>query len=127
MDVSAPTTTRKQLRGYGASRYLARRLPRSLAPVTKSGNAYVYALDQVVMAVRDYSARARIQRTTKQVLEQILIQLLSRIDNVVSLVPNSNQTEIGDVAQQLLKQLHRTDKAMAELKATVASMGGHKG
>ena len=127
MDASTPTTTRKQLCGYGASRYLARKLTRSLEPVAKSGNAYVYALNQVVTAVRDYSARARVQLTTKQTLEQLLTQLLSRIDNVVSLVPNSNQTEVGDVTQQLLKQMHRTDKAMAELKATVASMGGHKG
>lgn len=127
MDASTLTTTRKQLRGYGASSYLARRLTQALAPVAKSGNTYVYDLAQVVTAVRDYSTRTRVQLTTKQTLEQILIQLLSRIDNVVSLVPSSDQTEVGDVTQQLLKQMHRTDSAMAELKATVASMGRRKG
>ena len=123
MDSSTPTTTRKQLRGYGASRYLARKLTASLAPVDKAGNAYVYALEQVIAAVRDYSAKQRIQQTTKQVLAMLLSQLLARIDNIVSLVPDSDETEVSDVAKQLLKQMRRTDKALAEVKATVASMG----
>ena len=123
MDASAPTVTRKQLQGYGATRYLARRLTRSLVPIAKSGNAYVYALAQVVAAVRDYAAKPRVQAATKQTLEQLLTQLLTRIDNVVPLVPNGDKTEVSDVAQQLLKQMRRTDKAMADMKATVASMG----
>ena len=123
MDASAPTVTRKQLQGYGASRYLALMLTRSLAPVAKSGNAYVYALTQVVTAARDYAAKPRVQATTKQTLEQILTQLLARINNVISLVPNGDKTEVSDVAQQLLKQMRLTDKAMADMKATVASMG----
>ena len=123
MDSSTPTTTRKQLRGYGASRYLARRLTASLAPIDKASNAYVYALEQVIAAVRDYSAKQRIQQTTRQVLAQLLSQLLARIDNVVPLVPDNNDTEVSEVAKQLLKQMRRTDKALAEVKATVASMG----
>ena len=126
MNASTLTTTRKQLRGYGASHYLARRLTRSLKPIAKSGNAYVYALDQVVTAARSYSEQARVQPTTKQILEQMLTQLVSQIDNVVPMLPDGHRTAAGDAAKQLLKQMHRTDKAMAELKATVASMGGHK-
>lgn len=121
MKASMLTTTRKQLRGYGATRYLSRKLTRSLKPIAKSGNAYVYALDQVAGAVRDYCSNKRIKPTTKAVLEQILAQLLARIDSVVPLTPNSDKTEVSDVAQQLLKQMRRTDKAMAELKAMVAS------
>ena len=126
MDASTLTTTRKQLRGYGASHYLARRLTRSLEPITKSGNAYVYALAQVVTAARNYSEQARVQPTTKQILEQMLTQLVSQIDNVVPMLPDGHRTAAGDAAKLLLKQMHRTDKAMAELKATVASIGGHK-
>ena len=70
-----PTTTRKQLQGYGASRYLVRRLTASLVPVAKSGNAYVYSLGQAIAAIRDYSSNPRIKLATKQVLEQILAQL----------------------------------------------------
>ncbi len=123
MNSSAPTTTRKQLRGYGASHYLARRLTASLSPISKSGNAYVYELDQVSGAVREYSSNARIQLTTRKVLEQILTQLLTQLDNVLPLVPNSSKTEVSDVARQLLNQMRRTDKALSEMKATVASIG----
>lgn len=123
MNSSVPTTTRKQLRGYGASHYLARRLTASLSPISKSGNVYVYELDQVSGAVREYSSNARIQLTTRKVLEQILTQLLTQLDNVLPLVPNSSKTEVSDVARQLLNQMRRTDKALSEMKATVASIG----
>lgn len=125
MDSSEPTTTRKQLRGYGASRYLARRLTKSLTPVAKSGNAYVYTLDQAITAIRQYSSEARIHLTTQKVLEQIVTQLLVRLDNVTPFVPNGSTTEVTDVARQLLTQMRRTDKALSEMKATVASMGKH--
>lgn len=118
-----PTTTRKQLRGYGASHYLARRLTASLPSVAKSGNAYVYAIDQVTAAIREHSSKARTQLATKEVLEQIATQLLAQLNNVVPLVPNSSTTEVSDVARQLLKQMRRTDKALSNMKATVASMG----
>lgn len=125
MDLLAPTTTRRQLQGYGASRYLARRLTTSLVPVAKSGNAYVYSLQQAITAIREYSSKARIQPATKQVLAQIQKQLLARLDNVAALVPNSPATEMSDIAGQLLAQMRRTDKALSEMKATVASMGKH--
>jgi len=123
MNSAMPTLTRKQLRGYGASRYLTRRLTASLQPVAKSGNAYVYAVDQAISAIREHKSRARIQLTTKEVLEQILAQLLAQLDNVVPLVTNGTTTEVSDVAQQLLNQMRRTDKALSEMKATVASIG----
>lgn len=118
-----PTLTRKQLRGYGASRYLARRLTASLQPVAKSGNAYVYVVDRAIAAIREYKSRARIQLTTKKVLEQILTQLLAQLDNVVPLVANGTTTEVSEVARQLLNQMRRTDKALSDMKATVASVG----
>lgn len=120
---ASATTTRKQLRGYGASRYLSRKLTASLSPVTKSGNAYVYVIGEVIVAIRAYGAKARIQLTTKEVLEKILTQLLAQLDNVVPLVPNSGKAEVSNVAQQLLSRMRHTDKALAEMKATVASIG----
>ncbi|MGB3299991.1 MAG: hypothetical protein WBA76_17135 [Phormidesmis sp.] len=125
MELSAPTTTRKQLQGYGASRYLARTLTASLTPTAKSGNAYVYALEQAIAAVREYSSKPRVRPATKQALAQIMAQLLTRLNNVVPLVANSKTTEISSVARRLLNQMHRTDKSLSEMKATVASMGKH--
>lgn len=123
MNSSTPTITRKQLRGYGASHYLARRLTALLSPIEKSGNAYVYAVVQVSTAIREYSSKAGIQTTTREVLEQILTQLLAQLDNVVPLVPSTHTTEVSDVARQLFNQMRRTDKVLSEMKATVASMG----
>lgn len=123
MNSSTLTTTRKQLRGYGASHYLARRLTVPLPPVSKSGNAYVYALEQVIAAIREYNSKPRIQPTTKAVLEQIVTQLLAQLNNVVPLVSSDSTKEVSSVARQLLNQMHRTDKALSEMKATVASMG----
>jgi 3-keto-L-gulonate-6-phosphate decarboxylase len=126
MDLPAPTTTRKQLRGYGASHYLARRLTTSLTPITKSGSAYVYTIEQVITAIREYKSKAQIQLTTKRVLEQIMAQLLTQLNNVIPLaMAKGSKTEVSNVARQLLHQMHRTDKALAELKATAASMGKH--
>ena len=123
MNLSTPTITRKQLRNYGASRYLARRLTVSLLPVAKSGNAHVYAVDKVSMAIRKYGSKARIQLTTREVLEQILSQLLAQLDNVLPLVPSTHTTEVSSIARQLFKQMRRTDRALSEMKATVASIG----
>jgi len=121
-----PTTTRKQLQGYGASRYLVRRLTASLVPVAKSGNAYVYSLGQAIASIRDYSSNPRIKLTTKQVLEQILAQLLTRLDNVARFVAGNGTTEVSNIARQLLDQMRRTDKSLSEMKATVASVGDRK-
>ncbi|MFK8185414.1 MAG: hypothetical protein AB8B99_18720 [Phormidesmis sp.] len=115
------TTTRKQLRGYGVSRYLARRLTQALTPVNKLGNAYVYRLEHVIGATRTYQSNTRIQEKTRQLLEQVMTQLLSRVDNVVPILPNSPTTEVSEIAKQLLNQMHQTDRAMAEMKATAAS------
>ena len=126
MNFSGPTTTRKQLQGYGASRYLARRLTTSLTPIAKLGSAYVYVIEQVIAAIREYKSNARIQITTKQVLEQIMAQLLTQLDNVIPITTaKGSQTEVSDVAQQLLHQMRRTDKSLSDLKATAASMGKH--
>lgn len=126
MESPAPTTTRKQLRGYGASHYMARRLTASLTPIKKVGNAYVYTIDQVVAAIREYRSKAQIQLATKQLLEQMMAQLLTRLNNVVPLViAKGSTTEVSDVARQLLHQMRRTDQAIAELKAASASMGQH--
>ncbi|MEL7334423.1 MAG: hypothetical protein AAFN12_19410 [Cyanobacteria bacterium J06560_2] len=117
------TTTRKQLRGYGATPYLARKLTESLSPVEKQGNAYVYQLEPTIGAIRIYSERSRVQAETKQTLETILSELLARLSNVVSLPPTDSASDVGYLAQSLIKAIRRTDRSMAEMKAVVASMG----
>ena len=55
------TTTRKQLQGYGASRYLAYSLTKDLTSATKQGRAYAYVLRDVIVSIREYKKRPRIK------------------------------------------------------------------
>ena len=123
MSDTALTTTRKQLRGYGASRYLARRLTCAIEPVAKAGSAYVYSLEETVIAIRQYRQRQRVQQATKATLDLILDALLTRLGNVVEFAPDSDASDISWLARQTVKAMRQTDKALAEMKATVASMG----
>jgi hypothetical protein len=115
------TTTRKQLQGYGATRYLATKITASLTPVDRAGTAYVFALEPTIAAIRLYAARSRIHLTTQQTLNHILSELLARLDNIIPLSLEEKPSELGKLAKQALKAMRRTDKAMAEMKATVAS------
>ena len=118
---SEATTTRQQLQGYGASAYLARRLTRSLKPVGKDGNAFVYSLRQVVSAIRQYAEQPNVRATTKETLSRILPELLARLDNVVEMMPKA-ESSLGQLAQEAIKAMRRTDKSLARMKATVASL-----
>jgi hypothetical protein len=80
--------TRKQLKSFGATDYLIKRLTHSLAPVDRQGRAYVYDLAQVIDSVRDLLETSRLRQTTKAVLHHLKKQLsefiaesLPRFDN----------------------------------------------
>jgi hypothetical protein len=121
------TITRRQLQGYGATRYLAAKITASLTPVEKAGAAYVYALEPTIAAIRLYAERSRIRPTTQQTLSHILPALLARLDNIVPLSLEERPSELGKLAQQAIKAMRRTDKALSEMKATVASTGSSHG
>ena len=120
---TAQITTRKQLQGYGATRYQTTIITRNLAPVARQGRAYVYALNNVIEAIRDYLQRSRIQLKTRQTLQAILQVLLKRLGNVIE-VPFSRGTnpEIDKLAKQLTQAMSDTDAVLAELKATAAAI-----
>ena len=120
---ASKTTTRKQLQGYGASRYLATVITKNLTPVTKQGKAYAYALTDVIISIREYKKRPRIKPKTSQTLENILRSLLERLGNVIQ-VPFSHGTdpEISELAKQLVQAMSDTDSVLAEFKATVATI-----
>ncbi|MEL6815007.1 MAG: hypothetical protein AAFP03_09360 [Cyanobacteria bacterium J06598_3] len=122
---NAVTVTRKQLRGYGTTRYLARKLTESLEPLGKSGSAYVYDLAQAIAAIREYGGRSRIRPHTKQTLLKILDVLLPRLNNVVDLPTGNSSSEVSRLAQHAMQAMRQTDKALAEMKATAAALGEH--
>lgn len=122
---AALTVTRKQLRSYSATRYLARKLTESLSPTGKVGLAYVYDLGMVIASIREYSGRSRIRPQTKQTLLKILEALLPQLNNVVDLPTGNSPSKIGRLVQQAMKAMRHTDKALAEMKATAAASGDH--
>ena len=116
-------TTRLQLRGYGATRYQAEAITKNLTAVANQGRAYAYPVSDVVASIRQYLQRPRIQPATRQILEAVLQALLERLGNVIE-VPfgSSTHPEINKLARQLTQAMSRTDSALAELKATAATL-----
>ncbi len=116
-------TTRLQLQGYGATRYQAEAVTKNLTSQALQGRAYIYAVSDVIASIRDYLQRPRIQPTTHQTLQAVLQALLERLSNVIE-VPFSHATdpEINKLARQLTQAMSDTDSALAELKATAATI-----
>jgi hypothetical protein len=116
-------TTRLQLRGYGATRYQAEAITKNLTTAAHQGRAYAYPVSDVVVSIREYLQRPRIQPATRQILEAVCRALLERLGNVIE-VPFGRGTspEINKLARQLTQSMSRTDSALAELKATAATI-----
>lgn len=116
-------TTRKQLQGYGASRYHARTLTKNLTPVAKQGTAYTYSLSDAIVSIREYLERPRIKPATRQILAAILQVLQERLGNVIEVPFNrATNSEISQLAKQLTRAVSDTDMALAELKSTAATI-----
>jgi hypothetical protein len=116
-------TTRLQLQGYGATRYQAEAITKNLTTAAHQGRAYAYPVSDVVVSIREYLQRPRIQPATRQILEAVCLALLERLGNVIE-VPFGRGTspEINKLARQLTQSMSRTDSALAELKATAATI-----
>jgi hypothetical protein len=116
-------TTRPQLRGYGATRYQAEAITKNLTAVANQGRAYAYPVSDVVASIRENLQHPRIQPATRQLLEAVLQALLERLGNVIE-VPFGRGTnpEINKLARELTQAMSRTDSALAELKATAATI-----
>jgi hypothetical protein len=122
---TSKTTTRRQLQGYGVSRYYAIALTKNLTPIARQSNAYVYTLSDVIKSLRDHLERSRIKAKTRQTLEQILQVFLERLGNVLE-VPfgRANASEVSKLAMRLSQAISKTDVTLAALKATAATMKG---
>ena len=78
------TITRKQLKEFGASDYLARCLTRDLQPVGRRGRAYLYSRDQVLDAIRKRMNTPRIRQATKIVLTQLEVEVSGVVEDAVT-------------------------------------------
>ncbi|HAA26338.1 MAG TPA: hypothetical protein DCE56_00010 [Cyanobacteria bacterium UBA8553] len=116
-------TTRKQLQGYGTTRYQAEVITKNITSQALQGRTYTYAVSDVIVSIRDYVQRPRIKPATRRTLEAVLPALLERLNNVVE-VPFSSvkSPEINKLVRQLTQAMSDTDSALAELKATAATI-----
>jgi hypothetical protein len=111
--------TRNQLIGYGASRYHAKVLTQSLAPV---GGAY--PVRDVIASIRDYLKRPQINPQTRQALDSVLAALLKSLGNTTE-APQSQHSELADSTKQLAQAMARTDSSLEKMKATAARIKGN--
>jgi len=76
--------TRKQLKSFGASEYLAKQLTQGLQPIARQRSAYVYDIAQVIDAIRDKLDAPNVRKTTKAKLAQLEIEVSGLIEPSVS-------------------------------------------
>jgi hypothetical protein len=119
------TTTRQQLRGYGASSYQARVITKDIEPVGQEGRSNAYLVQAVITSIRDYLQNPRVRPRTQQALNQVLNSLLERLGNVVEMsFEQGADSELSRLTRQLAQAMSNTDRVLADLKATAATIKG---
>ena len=121
--------SRAQLRGYGASRYLARALTESLKPMGKQGNSYLYRLPEVMKAIKTYLLKPKIHQTTRQVLQHIWNELAPQMQNVMAVPFDAGgDPELRKLCLQVMQSKAEFDRKLSRAKGLLASRrGGKKG
>jgi hypothetical protein len=125
VEVQNARITRRQLRGYGCSVYLARQVTQGIKPMARVKSANVYPLSVVIAALRSYQQKSRIKQSTKTLIAQVLPELLARLGNVVQ-VPFAWQgdDELRGLVAGLGNAIQATDAVVAQMKAQVAEIKG---
>ncbi|MDJ0583432.1 hypothetical protein [Crocosphaera sp.] len=119
------TTTRKQLRGYGLSTYLATAITQNLTPIHKEGRILIYNLNEVIAAIRKYLSKTQIKPQTRITLESLLETLLQRMNNVISIpFTQTSDPQLSLLAQQAFKSMRSAETHFAQMKATLATIKG---
>ena len=119
------TTTRIQLKGYGASQYQARIMTEQLTPMGMKKRSYTYAVSDVISSMRQILENPRIHSSTRRTIEGILTSLLNRLDNVVN-VPfiQGNDPQLSQISKALFKKMITTNRYLTELNGKVATIKG---
>jgi hypothetical protein len=118
--------TRKQLREFGTSEYLAKQLTRGLQPAGRQGRAYVYDVELVLTAIRDRLNAPRLRKATKTVLIQLEIEVSGLIEE-----PELNQQLLDAIAEaaqantRFEQTARQSRKAAQELDAYKNRRGSH--
>ena len=115
------TTSRRQLQGYGLSRFQSRAVTQQLTHCDRQGQAYLYEIREVITSIRNYVQRPRVQPETKSKLAMVLNLLLQQLGNVTPAFAGSATTELGEMTRSLMRTMVKSDQQLAEMKAVVAS------
>lgn len=117
------TITRKQLQCYGISRYHSIEITKSISPISKCGQIYLYDLKKVIAGIRTYIQKPRIQNSSRKSLSIVLDTLLELLGNIVE-VPFSPgmDTDLRTLVVQLTKAMNKTNASLSVLQADGAEI-----
>jgi hypothetical protein len=99
------TITRRQLRAYGATDYLARSLTKAIVPVGQQGRSLLYSISDVITAI-DASLQRRIRPATQQRLQAIRSELTQ---------PHADDS-LERLAAEILEEHSKFEQVVAESK-----------
>jgi len=117
--------TRTQLRGYGASSYLARQLTVALIPLEHQGRTSYYAIPDVISAIKAYLMKPRIRPTTQKILEQLQLELAPWMQNTIAIpFGTTGDVELKHLCLQVIRSKIAFDHQLAEAKVQSALLHG---
>lgn len=120
--------TRNQIQAYGMSKYQSQIITKGLISLGKKGQAYLYDLNDVILAIRQYIQRSRIKQYTRETLNSVLVTLLTRLGNTVEIpFDEGSDPRIRKLGIKLIQAMAKTDTSVANLKADLAEINAKYG
>ena len=117
--------TRNQLKGYGASSYLARIITKNLQPISKVDCSNVYSLQDVITCLKKYLEKPKIKQKTRKYLIYLLSILIERLNNVIPVVfEKSIDRELNESTKKLFLKMTSLDQKIISSKAQIAAIKG---
>lgn len=109
--------TRKQLREFGASDYLVKRLTKGLPPTGNQRRPYLYDRMQVLESIRSLIEAPKIHKTTKAVLKQLEVKVSELVDlGTVDDCLRSIMSEVSEANTQFEQTAQESRAAAEELQ-----------
>ena len=117
--------TRNQLKGYGATSYQAIIITKNLQPISKSNQANIYSLQEVIAHLKEYLEKPKIKQKTRQSLTSLLPTLINQLNNVVpAIFENSVNRELGKSTKNLFLKMISLDQKIINSQAQIANIRG---
>jgi len=111
--------TRKDLRRLGISDYQVRHLTKTLKPVQKQGNTYLYRKLDILSAIKKRIKSSRIHKATLKALKQ----LIGKIEETDDLGPiNQKLIDSAQDLSQIITDFQETIKAGRKLSTKIKTI-----